>query len=131
MNDLLCDQFQNSVDDVLTRHKSVLDVMTKLQEADARVNRAITKAVTRCGCIEIHAVKQNLHEEECFDDYRKHMETHMKGKLCSSCREIIEKELGTNMFYISALCNSLDISLYDIILKEYKKIETLGVYNMY
>ncbi len=131
MNDLLCDQFQDNVDEVLTRHKSVLDIMTKLQEADARVNRAITKAVTRCGCIEIHAVKQNLNEEESMDEYRKHMETHMKGKLCASCREIVEKELGTNMFYIAALCNAMDISLYDVMLKEYKKIETLGVYNMY
>jgi len=131
MKDLICDQFQTSVEEVLTRHKSIIDIMAKLQDADARVNRAIAKAVTNCGCIEIHASKQSHTDESDLLEYHNHMDSHVKGKLCDNCREVVEKELGTNMFYLAALCNSLDISLYDVILKEYEKIETLGIYNMY
>ena len=41
MKDCIFDNFQNSVDESLLRHRSVLDVITKLQESDARVNRAV------------------------------------------------------------------------------------------
>jgi len=58
MKDLIFDEFQNAVDNSLLRHKSILDIMTKLQESQARVNRAVIKAVTSCGCLEIQAKKQ-------------------------------------------------------------------------
>ena len=118
MKDLISDQFQTSVDEVLTRHKSILDIMAKLQDADTRVNRAIAKAVTNCGCIEIHATKQDFGDGECLRDYHDKMNSHIKGKLCDNCRDVLEKELGTNMFYLAALCNSMGISLYDVMLKE-------------
>ncbi len=60
MKDLLCDGFQDTVDDYLVRHRSILDVMSKLAESNARVNRAVTKAVTTCGCIGIEASKQEV-----------------------------------------------------------------------
>ncbi|MDD3706471.1 MAG: MazG nucleotide pyrophosphohydrolase domain-containing protein [Clostridiaceae bacterium] len=129
MKDLLYDNFQDSVGELLVRHKSILDVLTKYQESQSRVNRAVVKAVTTCGCIEINSKKQNFDNEIALRDLKNYMDTHLKGSLCSNCRDIIEKELGNNLFYIAALCNVLDISMYDVLLKEYEKMHTLGIYN--
>ena len=47
--------FQDTVRQNLFHHKSILDTMSKLDESSARLNRAITKAVTACGCLNINA----------------------------------------------------------------------------
>ncbi len=57
---LSCGDFQNQVDEVLIRHKSVLDIITKLDEYTSRINRAVVKSVTSCGCIEIRAKKNKI-----------------------------------------------------------------------
>lgn len=130
MKDLLYDHFQDSVDELLIRHKSILDVLTKFQESQSRVNRAVVKAVTSCGCIEINSKKQNFSSEISLQELKDFLDTHLKGGLCENCRDVIEKELGNNMFYMAALCNLLDINMYDVLIKEYEKIKTLGVFNM-
>lgn len=129
MKDLLCDQFQETVGEYLIRHRSVLDVMAKLQEANARTNRAITKAVTTCGCIKIEAGKQQLPSDITLDQMKEHMQNHLTGGLCEHCREIMEAELGNSLFYMAAISNLFDLNLYDIILKEHKKLAALGVFN--
>ena len=68
MKDIIYDDFQNSVNDSLLRHKSIIDLLTKYSESSARVNRAIAKSVTNCGCIEIHAKKQNLSTEDSINN---------------------------------------------------------------
>lgn len=130
MKDIIFDEFQNSVFELLVRHKSILDVITKLQESGARVNRAVVKAVTSCGCLKVNAEKQRIPENISLKELKDYLDSHVRGNLCENCREVIEKELGTNLFYIAALCNSLDINLYDVMLKEYKKVNTLGIYNL-
>ena len=133
MKDCIFDNFQNSVDESLLRHRSILDILTKLQESEARVNRAVAKSVTNCGCIKVEAKKQytpdNIDDLD-LDTLNASLDTHMQGKLCENCREVIESELGNNLFYITSLCNLLDLNLYDILLKEYDKINTLGKYTM-
>lgn len=129
MKDLLCDQFQVTVDECLIRHRSVLDIMAKLQEANARVNRAITKSVTSCGCISIAAEKQRVPTDVPLEQLKDHFQSHLNGQLCDHCREIIEAELGNSLFYLAALCNAFDLNLYDIILKEQKKLSALGIFN--
>lgn len=129
MKDLLCDQFQDTVGDCLIRHRSVLDIMAKLQESNARANRAITKAVTACGCIKIEAEKQQIPIDITLSEMKQHMSPHIVGQLCDNCRDVIESELGTHLFYIAGLCNSFDLNLYDILLKEQKKLTALGVFN--
>ena len=54
MKDIIFDSFQNDVSESLLRHKSILDVLTKYTESSSRINRAVAKAVTNCGCIEIN-----------------------------------------------------------------------------
>lgn len=131
MKDIIFDDFQNSVDDSLLRHRSILDIMSKYTESTARVNRAITKAVTNCGCIKINADKQTLlNDNMSMDELNNCLQSHISGKLCDNCREIIEKEMGNNLFYLTSLCNALGVNLYDILLNEYDKINTLGKFTM-
>ena len=133
MKDVIFDSFQNSVDESLLRHRSILDIITKLQESQARVNRAVAKSVTNCGCISVEARKQfNVTDIDDLDldALSASLDTHMQGKLCDNCRDVLEKELGNNLFYITSLCNLLDLNLYDILLKECDKINTLGKYTM-
>lgn len=130
MKDIIFDNFQNNVSESLLRHKSILDIMTKYSESSARVNRAIAKAVTNCGCVEINAKKQNLHEEnEILNEFDYTLESHLNGTLCDNCRDIIESEIGNELFYLTSLCNSIDINLYDVLIKEQNKIDTLGKFT--
>jgi phosphoribosyl-ATP pyrophosphohydrolase len=130
MKDLLCDQFQETVGETLIRHRSVLDVMAKLQETTARTNRAVTKAVTTCGCVKIVAEKQHFPADASLEEARELLTHHVQGKLCEQCQEIVEQEIGHSLFYLAALCNIFDLSLYDILLKEQKRISTLGVFTI-
>ncbi|HYF93133.1 MAG TPA: DUF1573 domain-containing protein [Symbiobacteriaceae bacterium] len=129
MKDLLCDQFQETVGEYLIRHRSILDIMAKLQEANSRTNRAITKAVTSCGCVKITAEKQVIPPDIDLNQVKEHMQNHLNGQLCEHCREVLENEVGNTLFYLAALANSLDLNLYDILLKEHKKLSALGVFN--
>ena len=130
MKDMIFDNFQNDVDESLLRHKSILDILTKYTESSARVNRAVAKAVTNCGCINIYANKQTLPQEhDSLEDLYKCLSTHVNGELCDTCREVIEREIGNNLFYLTSLCNVLGISLYDVLIEEDNKINTLGKFN--
>ena len=130
MKDIIFDNFQNNVNESLLRHKSILDIITKYSESSARVNRAVIKAVTNCGCVEINAKKQNLHgENEILDEFNYSLESHLNGCICDNCRDVIEREIGNNIFYLTSLCNSIDINLYDVLLKEQDKMETLGKFT--
>lgn len=130
MKDIIFDDFQNSVNDSLLRHKSILDTLSKYSESNARVNRAIIKAVTNCGCIKINACKQCLPKEnDSLEELTDCFKNHIEGTLCDNCREVIEREMGNNIFYLTSLCNNLDINLYDVLIKENDKINTFGKFN--
>ncbi len=135
MKDIIFDNFQNSVDECLLRHRSILDILTKYQESQAKVNRAVAKAITNCGCVTLSAEKQSIPEDFDSEDasltkLSQCLNTHIKGELCDNCREVIEREIGNNLFYLTSLCNTLDLNLYDILIKEYDKINTLGKFNL-
>ncbi|WP_418791392.1 DUF1573 domain-containing protein [Phosphitispora sp. TUW77] len=129
MKDLLCDEFQNTVSELLIRHQSVLDVLSKLQESSSRINRSVTKSVTSCGCIEVNAKKRIIPENISIMELKKYTESHLNGELCPKCLEIIEAEIGRTLFYLAALCNHMDINLYDVFIKEHKKLLTLRYFN--
>lgn len=131
MKDLLCDQFQNKVDEVLVRHASILDIITKLSQTSATVNRAVVKSITNCGCVSIDSDNIQPPSEMEYSEMKTYTKTHVTGELCPICKEKIEQELGNNLFYLAALCNQLDINLYDAMVKEYNKLSTLGKYTLY
>jgi NTP pyrophosphatase (non-canonical NTP hydrolase) len=122
--------FQEQVDELLIRHRSFLDVTSKFQESGTRINRSLTKAVTECGCIRIDAQKQPYPTDAPREEWRKHFETHLSGRLCEQCLETVQTEIGKNLFYLTALCNLLEISLPEVMEKESKKLTTLGVFNL-
>jgi len=126
----ICENFQEAVSKALVRHKSILDVLSKFQESNARVNRAVVKSITQCGCLKIKAEKPEIPEDASFRELRQYMETHLYGFLCPACQETIEKEVGKNLFYLVALCNSLDLNLNDVLSKECKQVNTLGIFNL-
>jgi len=131
MKDLICDEFQNVVGDLLIRHRSILDILSKLSEANCRVNRAVTKSVTSCGCLSILAEKTTYPDDiDSFQELKNILNSHVKGELCANCEDIIVTELGKMLFYTAALCNTLNISMYDVFIKEYKKASALGIFNM-
>jgi hypothetical protein len=130
MNDKCCYQFQNAVDEYLVRHRSVFDVLTKYQEAAARVNRAYAKAVTECGCVTIEAGRQEIPEEAEFRNLKQYMSNHTSGQPCAHCREVIAKEMGRSMFYQAALCNLAGLNIRDVMEQEHKNLTTLGVFHL-
>lgn len=130
MKDLICDEFQESVGKYLLRHRSILDVLSKIQEAGARTNRAVTKSVTNCGCLEVRAHRQRVPAEATLDEALRFLSTHLEGELCPACREQVEEEVGNLLFYLAALCNLLDINLYDVLVKEQTKLLALGPFNL-
>lgn len=131
MKDLICDEFQNVVSNLLIRHCSILDILSKLSESSSRVNRAIIKAVTECGCLSIEASKLHIpNQVESIKELKQYLDSHLKGQLCQNCEEVLYSELGKLLFYTTALCNTLDINLYDVFIKEYKKTTALGIFNM-
>ncbi|HWR45321.1 DUF1573 domain-containing protein [Sporomusa sp.] len=125
-----CLDFQSIVDDYLIRHRSVLDVLTKYQETSARVNRAVAKAVTGCGCIQVSAARQSVPEDAAYSELKDHMSSHLVGETCPQCREVIAKELGHSLFYLAALCNLTGLSLHEVMQQEYKNVKTLGVFHL-
>jgi hypothetical protein len=130
LDDKCCANFQAAVDEYLIRHRSVLDVLTKYQEASARVNRALAKAVTECGCVEIKAGRQSAPAEVQYSDLKNFVSSHVSGEPCEHCKEILTKELGRSLFYTAALCNLAGLNLHDVLRREHKNIATLGVFHL-
>jgi len=126
----LTEDFQNKVKSLLIRHQSILDILSKSQEASARVNRAVVKSVTNCGCIGIDAHKKVIPSEATLSDLKDFLNNHIDGQICDNCRDIIMTELGKQFFYIAALANALNISLPDVISKEEDMLATLTVFNL-
>ena len=124
------DDFQTQVSELLLRHRSVLDVLSKVQESASRINRSLTKAITECGCVEVVARKQMYDSSKSLEEQKKLLDTHFNGSLCEHCREVVMAELGKNMFYVAALCNIADLKLEDVIAMESERLHTLGVFNL-
>lgn len=130
INDIHIEDFQSVVGDLLMRNRSILDIISKIQTSAGRVNRSVVKSVTHCGCVEIEGRKQAFPGEANIEDLRELLSSQLNGRLCSECRVTIEEEIGGVLFYLAALCNTMDISLYDVILNEKERLSTLGSYSL-
>jgi hypothetical protein len=130
MKDLIIDDFQDFVSESLIRHKSILDIITKSSESNSRINRAVAKSVSRCGCISISAHKQRIPDDTTLEEAPDVLSNQIEGQLCDSCQEVLKSEIGANLYYLAAICDALDLSLYDIISEQHDKIKTLGKYAM-
>ncbi len=54
----MAEDFQIVVEEYVERNKNLLDTMSKYQTASGRLNRAVTKAATQCGCISVSGKKK-------------------------------------------------------------------------
>lgn len=126
------DDFQSFTNNILIRNKSILDQTTKLQDACTHLCRDISKSATTCGCITIDAHKQPYFSEDAtsLDDLKKLMETHVNGTLCPNCEELVEKEMGRILFYLSAIANTFNLSLSEILENEKKRTQLLGKFSL-
>jgi uncharacterized protein YabN with tetrapyrrole methylase and pyrophosphatase domain len=125
-----CSEFQQATSDVQLFNKSILDIVTKLDEQTSLLNRAVFKSATHCGCIEIHATKQIYSPHKSLEENQKELDTHIEGELCPKCREKIIEEMGELLFYIASMCEALDISLEEVLTEKFKHLKTLGLYNL-
>jgi hypothetical protein len=125
--------FQSQVSELLLRHRSLLDVLSKYQQTNSTVNRSVIKAITECGCIEVDAKKQPYDtgaNEDSLHALKELTHTHVNGHLCDQCRDVVNSELGKNLFYMSALCNLLQVDLNEVLDKESRTCSTLGKFNL-
>ena len=90
----------------------------------------MAKSVTCCGCIKIEGHRQRIPAEATLCEADRFLSTHLEGALCAQCREQIEEEIGSLLFYLAGLCNLLDISLYDVLVQEQKKLYSLGPFTL-
>ncbi len=111
LKDILAEDFQLAADSALVRNRGMMDNLSKLSSSSARLSRAITKAHTHCGCIDMSEKK-------------------LKGALCEKCRGVIEQEMGDLLFYTAGLCNSLGLSIYDVMLKEKQALGLLANFSL-
>lgn len=130
MKEITAGKFQQAVDEMLVRNRSIIDLITKFQVSNARVNRTIVKAVTHCGCVKINASKQIFPEDGDLEEARKSMQTHLEGQMCENCRDLVEKEIGSNLFYLASICEALDLNLSDILEKEHERMTLLGKFSL-
>lgn len=114
----LLGKLQEKVDESLVRNANLLDVMSKITDSASRTNRAVTRAITSCGCISVEKQKNEENENAGKD--------HLSGELCSICREKVEEEIGKTHYYISALCGTLNLSESQIVEREIDRIDALG-----
>lgn len=131
MKEIPANEFQSKVADLLVRHKSVIDTLSKLQESTAKVNRSVCKAVTFCGCLSIHAEKQAYPPDASLKECKEFMNTHLAGELCEHCREIVEEKIGDNLFYLAALCSLLEMNMEQLFGKELERLKTLGYFRLF
>ena len=111
LKDIIAEEFQLAADSALIRNRGLMDNISKLGTSYARLSRAITKAHTHCGCIDM-AEKQ------------------LRGDLCEKCRGVIEQEMGDLLFYTAGLCNTLGLSIYDVMLKEKQALGLLANFSL-
>jgi len=123
-------EFQQQVSELLLRHRNLLDVVTKFSQASASVNRAVAKSITECGCIELKTQHRDFTSEEGFGRVLRHENPDKQGELCENCMDAIRSEMGKNLFYLSALCNLLDINMEEVVAREAQKCSTLGYFNL-
>jgi len=120
-DDIYTEDFQMVVDNFLKRNRNVLDTLSKYQTSSSRLIRAVTKAATQCGCIKIEA---------CHTSGEEGPSVGISGELCKNCLETIENEMGDTLFYLAAICNAMNISMFDTILKEKNQLNMLGNFGL-
>jgi hypothetical protein len=132
LNNTITEEFQCTVKENDYFNKNILEQLAKLQEVSAKLNKTVIRACTYCGCIEINANNKlysydgdiNLDMIKLLDPH------HISGDLCEDCKDLIEKNIGSCLYYLACISNSFDLKLNEVLLKEMNKINILGKFNI-
>lgn len=130
MSNSIISEFHILAKSILSRDRSLLDIMTKLQESNAKAARSISRAITKCGCLSLEAKKQHFPKTGDLSSLPLYADDHISGYLCSNCKESIEQAIADNLFYLTSICNALDMNLEDIMNKELTRCNLLGKYSL-
>ena len=121
--------FQEAASEYLIRHRSIIDVLSKIQESSARVNRSVVKAVTSCGCISVNASRQELPNDITYWEMKNYMSTHLDGEMCEQCKEVLELELGA-LCLLGGTMRPVLAQVRRGIEAERKRVTALGMFNL-
>ncbi|HAP93935.1 MAG TPA: DUF1573 domain-containing protein, partial [Desulfotomaculum sp.] len=94
LKNLIYSDFQNTVSEVLVCNRSVLDVLSQTQEANAKLTRAVIKTVTGCGCLKIQTGKKEVPSDISLSELKHFLDSHLIGEMCEGCRETVEAAVG-------------------------------------
>jgi hypothetical protein len=130
LKDLIADNFQYAVAEQVLCNGSILDILSRHQECSNKIQRSVIKTVTACGCVQIQLKKHKLPENASLMDLKSLTLSNISGNLCPNCKDKLENEIGRSLVYLAAMCNVLDVNLFDIIIKEHDKMKLLGHYNI-
>lgn len=132
LNTTITEEFQCTVKENDYFNKNILEQLAKLQEVAAKLNKNIVRACTYCGCIEINANnKLYSYNDDINLDMIKLLDPHhISGMLCEDCKDLIEKNIGSCLYYLACISNSFDLNLNEVLLKEMDKINILGKFNI-
>lgn len=117
MEEDLIKKYQTTAEAVLARNKSITDILSKLQYANARTARSVVKAATGCGCVSVSGHKGQ-------------QDSGIEGKLCEECRTEVETQLGEMLFYTASLCNALGICMEDVFRRDMWRTDMMGKYSL-
>lgn len=132
LNNTITEEFQCTVRENDFFNKNILEQLAKLQEVSAKLNKTIIRACTHCGCIEINANNKlySYDDDINFDMIKLLDPHHISGDLCEDCKDLIEKNIGSCLYYLACISNSFDLNLNEVLLKEMNKINILGKFNI-
>src|SRR3972149_4906311 len=104
--------------------------------AGARIIRgSLTVAQTGAYNLLAHPAGDRRQWQPCtadvgLGDVRGFLSTHLYGELCERCREALEDEIGTTLFYLAAFCYITGLDLDAILRKERDRVSALGVFHL-
>ena len=130
MSPSLIGDFQILANNLLTRDRSLLDTMTKLQDTCAKLNRTLSKSITKCGCISLNAQKQRFPANGEWSRLHNYADDQVEGELCPKCRDFVEQSIADTLFYLACVCNTFNISMEELLQKELGQLHILGQYNL-
>ena len=124
MEQFILEEFSCAVEEVMRRNVSFFDVITKLETSNAKMSRAAAKAITQCGCVHFEPKEKKKREATLKE------RSGVRGEMCDSCREELEKAVGEHLFYLSGFLSITGLNFYDVYLKEMSRQRTLGKYSL-
>ena len=105
-----------------------------MQESSARVQRAVAKAVTVCGCIEIDAARQALpdpaSEDISYADLKQYVQSHLGGSFATIAATSSKRSWARPTFTPPRCAETFNLHAADILAKEKQRLDTLGIYSL-